>query len=183
MCIWRHCWQDTLNPSDRIQCERSTPRKRANGPAKRRRSVSGDRQRAGRHHAHLNHRQALCAIDVVAAVRYDLRIRDAVEGVGAAIGLAYLYGSRIGIMSLVVFCTVMMVMAAMRRIAAVMMMDILTRFTGKQRQQLYRMVHSTFVEPEPHKRHDVGHKQQRRSYPASNLHGYYLISVMYGMRA
>lgn len=66
--------------------------------------------------------------------------------------------------------TMMVMVAAAGLVVAMMVMNLFASVIGKYAEYLHRMVHHTFVEPEPHECSDVGHQQQNRSYLAKKSH-------------
>ena len=64
----------------------------------------------------------------------------------------------------VVLAAVMVMMAAVGRIAAVVMVDLLATVSRKQLQHLHRVVQRAFVQPEAERSPNIGHQQKRRQY-------------------
>ena len=109
-----------------------------------------------------SHRQALCSSKVVAAIRRYLCVGDEVKGIGTTAGLANLHAAIFR--SICALLVAMMVMvAAVGLIVAMMVMNLFASVIGKHTENLHRMVHRTFVEPEPHECSDVNHQQQSSS--------------------
>lgn len=70
----------------------------------------------------------------------------------------------------IILFAMMVMVAAVSLIVAMMVMNLFASVIGKHAKYLHRMVHRTFVEPEPHECSDVNHQQQSCSCLAKKPH-------------